>query len=59
MLCEPGPGGAHVVPRSQALTLVLVKTVNNPTPNAATIVSADQFDPNTFNNTDSLTVVLQ
>jgi hypothetical protein len=43
------------------VTLRVVATVvsPNPTTNAATISSADQFDPNVSNNTGSATVVPQ
>jgi hypothetical protein len=49
------------VKKKKTVTLGVVATVDSPNPqtNTATIGNADQFDPNTFNNTDSAAVVPQ
>jgi hypothetical protein len=49
------------VKKKKTVTLRVVTTVVSPNPqtNTATIGSADQFDPNTFNNAGSVTVVPQ
>jgi len=47
--------------KKKMVTLRVVATVVSPNPktNTATMGNADQFDPNTFSNTDSVTVVPQ
>ena len=49
------------VKKKKTVTLRVVATVVSPNPktNTATIVNADQFDPNTFNNAGSVTIVPQ
>ena len=49
------------VKKKKTVTLRVVATVVSPNPqtNTATISNADQFDPNIFNNTDSVIVYPQ